>query len=569
MAAIDKAGCQTWAGAMTHCTTTQQRSLSDNNGPIAASGCAGLHSEAALVGVAIALGARTVPGWSAAEERLAGVAGAISQAFARDARDRIIAGEDPLGEAFCDLRSPAERRTRGATFTPHAIIDAMVDWAAESGTPKRIIDPGTGSGRYLVRAGQRIPEASLLGVEIDPLPAILARANLAVLGMANRSEVILEDYRAVSLPPIAGQTLFIGNPPYVRHHLLDSHWKAWLVTEAMKRECSASQLAGLHVHFFLATVAKAARGDYGVFITAAEWLDVNYGRLVRELFLGGLGGKRIVVIEPTAVPFPDAATTAAITYFQIGVKPRRIKLKRVEKLVELKERNGNREVRRERLEAETRWSHLTRAGKGEPEGYIELGEICRVHRGQVTGLNRVWIAGSHSQGLPESVLFPTVTKARELFQAGDALEDVSILRRVIDLPVDLDVFDSSDRRAVDRFLVKAKSLGADAGYVATNRKAWWSVGLRMPAPILTTYMARRPPAFVHNPAHARHLNIAHGIYPRESFGRPILDNLVVYLRKTVQVTQGRTYAGGLTKFEPREVERLLVPGPELLAQGIV
>jgi hypothetical protein len=27
------------------------------------------------------------------------------------------------------------------------------------------------------------------------------------------------------------------------------------------------------------------------------------------------------------------------------------------------------------------------------------------------------------------------------------------------------------------------------------------------------------------------------------------------------VDDGRTYAGGLTKFEPREMERLLVPDP--------
>jgi hypothetical protein len=31
------------------------------------------------------------------------------------------------------------------------------------------------------------------------------------------------------------------------------------------------------------------------------------------------------------------------------------------------------------------------------------------------------------------------------------------------------------------------------------------------------------------------------------------------------MNDGRTYAGGLTKFEPREMERLLVPRPELLA----
>ena len=475
-----------------------------------------------------------------------------------------------MGEAFCRLRLPADRRTSGATFTPRTIIEAMVEWATEPPLPlpQRVIDPGTGSGRYLVAAGRRIRNAGLLGIEIDPLPAILARANLAASGLADRAEVVLGDYRAVSVPRIVGPTLYIGNPPYVRHHLLDAHWKTWLIDEATERGHSASQLAGLHVHFFLATVGKASRGDFGAFITAAEWLDVNYGSLVRELFLGELGGRRIVVVEPTAVPFPDAATTAAITYFQIGVKPKTIKLKRIEKLAELREPNGNRVVRRERLENERRWSHLTRAGKKVPDGYIELGEICRVHRGQVTGLNRVWIAGPHNVGLPESVLFPTVTKARELFQAGNSLEDASILRKVIDLPCDLDVLDAPERKMVDRFLTKARSQGADTGYVATNRKTWWSVGLREPAPILTTYMARRPPAFVHNPAMARHLNIAHGIYPRESFGQSVLNNLAAYLRKSVQVTQGRTYAGGLTKFEPREVERLLVPGLELLSKGL-
>jgi hypothetical protein len=554
---------------MTQKINTRQRALSDSSGPIVAAKCAGLYSEEALVAVAVALGARAVAGWSQVEEKLAGDAAQVPKAVIAEVRERIESGEDPLGDAFCRLRSPAERRAEGATFTPRTIIDAMVQWAAESASPARIVDPGTGSGRYLVTAGRRFPAASLIGIELDPLPAILARANLAVSGMARRAEVVVDDYRAVSLPSVAGQTLFIGNPPYVRHHLIDARWKTWLIDEATKRGRSASQLAGLHVHFFLATAEKAARGDFGVFITAAEWLDVNYGSLVRELFMGELGGKRIVVIEPTAVPFPDAASTAAIAYFQIGAKPKRIKLKRIEKLDDLHEPNGNREVRRERLEAEKRWSHLTRVGKDGPEGYIELGELCRVHRGQVTGLNKVWIAGAHSQGLPESVLFPTVTKARELFRAGNALEDASLLRRVIDIPADLDAVDSSDRRAIERFLVTAKSLGADVGYVATNRKAWWSVGLRAAAPILTTYMARRPPAFVHNRAGARHLNIAHGIYPRESFGQAILDNLVVYLRKSVQVTQGRTYAGGLTKFEPREVERLLVPGPELLARGAV
>src|SRR5207245_2273208 len=119
--------------------------------------------------------------------------------------------------------------------------------------------------------------------------------------------------------------------------------------------------------------------------------------------------------------------------------------------------------------------------------------------------------------------------------------------------------DDSDRRTVARFLRYAKKVGADSGYIARTRKAWWSVGLRSPAPILATYMARRPPAFVRNLAEARHLNIAHGLYPRESFIPRVLDNLARYLSRAVSVRDGRTYAGGLTKFEPREMERLIVP----------
>jgi len=77
-------------------------------------------------------------------------------------------------------------------------------------------------------------------------------------------------------------------------------------------------------------------------------------------------------------------------------------------------------------------------------------------------------------------------------------------------------------------------------------------------------MARRPPAFVRNLADARHINIAHGLYPREPLAERVLRRLVSYLASMTNVADGRTYAGGLTKFEPREMERILVPSPELL-----
>jgi hypothetical protein len=318
-------------------------------------------------------------------------------------------------------------------------------------------------------------------------------------------------------------------------------------------------------------VLKAKPGDFGIFITAAEWLDVNYGRLLRQLFLGPLGGKAITLIEPTAQPFQDAATTATITCFEIGAKPTSIRLKRVANPHAFGSFDeGGRVLRRERLEAASRWTPLTRdprIPRKMPRNLIELGELCRVHRGQVTGSNEIWIAGPHSKDLPESVLFPSVTRARELFAAQGVLRDSTPLRRVIDLPVDLDSFGVKERKAIDRFLKQAKQEGAAEGYIARTRKAWWSVGLRPPAPILATYMARRPPAFVRNLADARHINIAHGLYPREPLDDNELTALASFLSHSVMTSSGRTYAGGLTKFEPREMERLLVPDLAVLRRG--
>ena len=322
-------------------------------------------TEPQLLSAAVGLGARDVGGWSGAEEQLARGAERLPARLLSQLRDEIRAGGDPLGEVFSSLRRPEQRRVLGATYTPSAIVAAMLAWAAEVGSPARVVDPGAGSGRFLLEAGRRFNSAELVGIEIDPLAAAVARGNLAAAGLCRRARIVLGDWRAGCDLGQGGRSLFIGNPPYVRHHLIEPCWKEWLVRRARDLSLSASQLAGLHVYFLLATALRARDGDFGAFITAAEWLDVNYGSLVRELFLGRLGGQGIVVIEPTAVPFPDAATTAAITSFRVASHPRSLRLRRVKRLEDLAGLGGGRLVRRERLESETRWSRLTYLATGQ------------------------------------------------------------------------------------------------------------------------------------------------------------------------------------------------------------
>ena len=538
-----------------------QTNLFDDNNPESLD----MQTERELIGVCLALIDRQDE-LSAPEQMLVKTASlnAIKVSELDVLRKAIMAGADPLGDAFALIRSASDRRATGAVYTPHLIVQSMMSWLVDQGALARIVDPGAGSGRFILAAGQAFPDAQLVAIESDPLAALMLRASLTVRGFSARSTVLVKDYREIELPCLAGRTAFIGNPPYVRHHDIGEAWKAWYADRFAKFGIKASALAGLHLHFFLQTRLLARNGDVGTFITSAEWLDVNYGAALRRLLVEELGGLALHVLEPQVEAFPGTATTAAIACFRVGEVEKPFRVRSVDTIAQLNGLRKGTEVARERLQSERRWSVIVRPSTPHRDGAIELGELFRVHRGQVTGANSIWIAGEHAAGLPDRVKIASVTKARDLIRAGASLPSDEVLRRVIDLPLDLDEFTEEERQRINVFMAWARTNGADQSYIARHRKAWWAVGLRAPAPILCTYMARRPPQFTLNTCGARHINVAHGLYPREALASDALVALVAWLNENINTGSGRTYAGGLTKFEPKEIERLRIPRLETL-----
>jgi hypothetical protein len=296
-------------------------------------------------------------------------------------------------------------------------------------------------------------------------------------------------------------------------------------------------------------------------VTAAEWLDVNYGSALRQLLTNGLGGKEVFVVEPTLKVFDDALVSAAITCFSPGSNRTEVKFKQVASTSELKKLTGGVGVEVATARAERSWSILVRGGRPDrPSGFVELGELFKVSRGQVTGANRVWVQRTDTTIVPSQFLVPAITESMDITKVPSRIiTDVDSLRRVVSLPRDLSELEKSDQESIDKFLAWAKSLGAHEGYVAQHRKPWWSVSFGKPAPIVMTYMGRRPPVFALNKAGARLINVAHGLYPRQEFDEKYLIKMLTWLNSNVSQYSGRTYAGGLTKFEPSEAMRLLVP----------
>lgn len=485
----------------------------------------------------------------------------LAPALLADTRRKIRAGEDPLGDAYAGLFSPKIRRETGTTFTPPAVVGRMFELAAPLlPSPELIVDCGAGSGRFTLAALRRHPRARVVASEANAFLALITRANAFVAGLDSRLQIVIGDFRELELPPRTAPALFIGNPPYVRHHDIAPHWKRWYQAALATHGLAGSQLAGLHLHFFVQARLLARPGDVGCFITSAEWLDVNYGESLRRLLLNGLGGRMVHLFPATQALFADALTTSAITTFHVGTAQPGIGF------TEVSGRPPNivQWVPAAELERTRGWSAFARTRVTvSPEATATLGDYFQISRGQVTGLNRVWIESAASATLPASCLFPAITNAHEIISlSGRPLVDASVLRRVVDLPADLDSLPRAARKQVDAFLAWAEREGVRESYVVGHRKPWWRVGLKPPPPIIMTYMGRRPPVFARNLAGARLLNIAHGLYPRQPFAPRTLDALVAWLNRHVAVSAGRTYAGGLVKFEPGEAMRIPVPPPD-------
>jgi hypothetical protein len=493
----------------------------------------------------------------------------ISDELVLAVRSAIQAGTDPLGTAYCLIKSPKERRGAGQTFTPIEAVTGMFRWAEAQGDIARIVDPGAGSGRYVLHGLRRNVRACGIAAEMDPLVALLLRANAFALEVQDRLQIHLGDYRALQLQPIEGRTLFIGNPPYVRHHEISADWKDWYSDSLKALGHASSQLAGLHLHFFVKTLALARPGDLGCFITAAEWLDVNYGQSLRDLMTNGLGGKAVFVVSPEVPIFGDALVTACITCFAPGSQDGEIEFKNIESAEQLLDLSGGHFADKVRAKAERSWSILLRnRDVVQHDGFVNLGDLFKVRRGQVTGKNSVWVTQDNRFGLPEEFLIPSITDAADIIGApNNRIDDVASLRRVVDLPTSLEELDGDRRGAILEFLNWARAEDADKGYIAQHRKPWWRVNMKDVPQIVVTYMGRRPPVFAINTAGASLINVAHGLYPKVQLEESTLETLVAWLNINVSKDSGRVYAGGLTKFEPSEVMRLQIPGVAMLEAG--
>lgn len=486
-----------------------------------------------------------------------------SRSAERESLNRALeAGADPLGDSWMRLNAAELRRDHGETYTPASIVNEMLERAELALRPETIVDCGCGSGRFALSAAKRFPEAKIIAVDSSADAVLMCRANAFALGLEGRIDIRMSDFLRTRLDT-KGPTLWISNPPYVRHHDLSPEMKSWWKKNASEWNLKPSRLAGLHLYFLLSTARRMKSGDYGIFITSAEWMDVNYGEAARQLLTENIPLTYLHVYDRRTSLFEGTNTTSVVFAFSASENPAS------ECVLVINSEGVEINIPLNAFSREIKWSKIasnrSNIHSSSMDKLVPLGSFVRVHRGTVTGNNTFWVRRPEElDDAPVNMTTPIVSRAHELMGECTAQKNPERLKRLITLPENIEVLYGRERAFAERIVREGLELGINEGYIASHRKAWWSVKTAGVPPVLMTYMGRNRPSFVINKQRLSMLNVVHGLYPKVPMTDRALENLVNYLNANVSLDDGRMYAGGLVKFEPKETEAILVPTPESL-----
>ncbi|ORC37368.1 hypothetical protein B4O97_04030 [Marispirochaeta aestuarii] len=198
------------------------------------------------------------------------------------------------------------KKRNGVYYTPTDIADALALWAIRN-EHDTVIDPSFGSGVFLQSAFNRLrnlgvsnPSRQIVGVEIDSAAATsiaFVRKSLA------QSKLMHTDFLRLTPSDVGGlYSVIIGNPPYVRHHLLRD--AARLAAEQSCSRGEVSRRASYWAYFVVHSLRFIRPGGHLAFVLPGAFLHANYAERIRTLLASSFASLQIIRVIGTV--FPEA-----------------------------------------------------------------------------------------------------------------------------------------------------------------------------------------------------------------------------------------------------------------------
>lgn len=512
-----------------------------------------------------------------------------SQVYTNHNRVTSDVGGSLAGKQLAGNRS-ADRKARGAFFTPPAIADYLAAWAVGGDSEARVLDPTCGEAVFLLAAGAQLKAAGssadvldqrLFGVDVHS--ESLSEAMRLLEGEGLDAHLLRSDFFDIPTPsqlrcPLPLMDAVIGNPPFVRYQMHRGVARAKSIRAALEQGVRLSGLASswaalvVHACAFLKPEGRLAM------VLPAELLTVHYAEPVRRWLRRRFAKVNLVMFE--RLQFADALERVVLVVAQGSGGCDAFSLYHVGDADDLAQIRPFDEFA-VTFADEGKWTDLLLPIEQRQlfrrvieEHFVSLDHYGQPELGTVTGANDYFALSESTRvqyGLSEKHLTPmsppgtkhlrgTTFNKSDWEKLREAGERVWLLHP-----------DAGDRSSsLRRYVKHGQELGVDAAYKCTVRDPWWRPPV-VPVPdLFFTYMSHRFPRLIANQARVSFVNSMHGVRLRAGLKStrtvlPLLAlNSVTMLGAEVF---GRSYGGGVLKMEPREAANLPIPKPDALERA--
>jgi hypothetical protein len=397
-------------------------------------------------------------------------------------------------------KTTEERRQLGQFSTPYALACDMIRCGLRlrdnTTSPITFLDPAFGTGVFyssLCNIHKTDNIAYATGIEIDAHYAVPA---LQIWKDYN-IDIKITDFTKEE--PDKKYNFIICNPPYVRHHFINSNEKNRLRGKTFFDSGEMlSGLAGLYCHFILQSFKWMEEDGIAGWLVPSEFMSVNYGIKIKHFLLNTVTLLHIHSFDINTVQFDDALVSSTVLWFKKS-RPATFHNITFSYGESLNNPANTQEVSSKVLTDSPKWTHFRQMPKRVSSKDIpKLRDYFSVKRGIATGNNKFFILRKEKileLKLPFEFFRPILPSIRYIpdSEIQSDNEGNPILRHKLFL-LDCKLYENEIKNKYStlwNYLESGRERVASR-YLCKSRKCWYFQEQREAPLFICTYMGREP-----------------------------------------------------------------------------
>lgn len=472
-----------------------------------------------------------------------------------------------LEKIYSEKTSITHRKKFAQFFTPQPIADLMSDWLLGNKSLKTVLEPAFGLGIFSRTLLTKQDNLKIKGFDIDEI--ILEEAKTFFKTQKSVS-LHLEDYMYNDWENKYDG--IICNPPYLKFHDYDNKKTLQEVEDNLKFKFNG--FTNLYTLFLLKSIFQLKKEGRAAYIIPSEFLNSDYGKLVKEYLLKTKTLRHLFVIDFKENVFDDAMTTASILLLANDKNSSEIKITTIDSKLDLQlienyiksypKQKGEFTFKLNDVDPNIKWRKYYQLQNSiNYQNLVPFSYYAKVVRGIATGSNDYFTfkkSKAKKFAIPKENLLPCICKAKDVKDHFFTLADFKNLEENNELTY---LFNAQnyENKAVSNYIKIGEEEKIHEKFLTKSRNPWYSLENRPPAPIWVSVFNRNGVKFIRNEANISNLTTFHCVYPTRSnlFSKVNVDLLFAYLltdvAKEIFSDNRREYGNGLKKFEPNDLNK--------------